>query len=260
MLETLSAILGTDFTLWAFILLIAAAFCAGYIDAIAGGGGMIQTLALLMAGILPVSVLATNKIVSLSGTLTAVIKYARGRAIPWHLVFACLVPCFLAAALGSCLVMFFSDETITWLIILCIPVALAVTFLPQQQQHTQESNDRKKAILLMSPIAFYDGLVGPGTGTYMALTANKGLHMRFLRATGFAKPLNLATNVGSAVMYLFAGKVIWLLALPMAAASVCGAYLGSHSAIARGDSFIKLVMLCMLVTMLIVNIYHIVFV
>lgn len=254
MLETISAALGAEFTLWAFALLVLAGFVAGYIDAIAGGGGMIQALALLMAGIPPVATLATNKIVSLSGTLTAVIKYARGRVINWTLVGACLVPCLIASAIGSKLVMVFSDNVITWLIILCIPIALTVAFLPHKKQQASESTDRKKAVLLISPIAFYDGLIGPGTGTYMALTANKGLNMSFLRATGFAKPLNLATNVGSAIVYIVAGKVIWLLAIPMAIASMLGAYIGSHSAIKRGDGFIKKVMLVMLVAMLIVNI------
>lgn len=253
-LETLSAALGADFTGWAFSLLITAGFIAGYLDAIAGGGGMIQALALLMAGIPPVSTLATNKIVSLSGTVTAVVKYACGKTINWHLVSACLLPCLLAAAVGSQLVMFFSEKVITWLILLCIPVALAVAFMPHQKQQTEESDNRKKAIFLISPIAFYDGLIGPGTGTYMALTANKSLNMTFLRATGFAKPLNLATNIGSAAVYIFAGKVIWLLAIPMALASIAGAYLGSHSAMKRGDGFIKKVMLVMLLAMLVVNI------
>ncbi len=258
MLDSLSTALGIDISLWAFALLIIAGFCAGYIDAIAGGGGMIQALALLMAGIPPVATLATNKVVSMSGTVTAVIKYAHGKAVNWYLVKACLLPCLLAAAIGSQLVMLLDDKLITWLIILCIPVALLVAFLPHRRKSAEESCDRKKAMLLISPIAFYDGLIGPGTGTYMALTANRALNMSFLRATGFTKPLNLSTNVASAVVYIVAGKVIWLLALPMAVASVAGAYLGSHSAIARGDGFIKKVMLVMLIAMLLFNIYKLV--
>lgn len=244
-----------DFPLWLFSLLIFAGFIAGYIDAIAGGGGMIQALALLMAGVPPVNTLATNKIVSMSGTVTAVIKYAHGKAINWQLAAACIIPCILAAALGSKLVMYLSDTVITWLIILCIPVAFAVMFIKHNNNSPQvESQSRGKAIALLSPIAFYDGLIGPGTGTYMAITGNKGLGMSFLRATGLAKPLNLSTNLGSAVIFILAGKVLWALAIPMAVASIIGAYLGSHSAIKRGDGFIKTVMLVMLAAMLIVNI------
>ncbi len=244
----------SDFPFWVISLLILSGFIAGYIDAIAGGGGMIQALALLMAGIPPVNTLATNKIVSLSGTLTAVLKYAHGKVINWQLALACLLPCIIAAAIGSKLVMYFSDIVITWLIILCIPVALSMMFIKHKKTQGQASTSKGKAIALLSPIAFYDGLIGPGTGTYMAIAGNKGLNLSFLHATGLAKPLNLATNVGSAVVYMFAGKVLWFIAIPMAIASVLGAYLGSHSAIKHGDTFIKKVMLIMLIAMLLVNI------
>lgn len=244
-----------DFPVWVFALLIMSGFIAGYIDAIAGGGGMIQALALLMAGVPPLNTLATNKIVSMTGTVTAVAKYARERVINWHLALACLLPCFIAAYIGSKLVMHLNETLITWLIIGCIPVAFATMMLKQKRITSEtESKQRGKAIALLSPVAFYDGLLGPGTGTYMAIVANKGLNMRFLRATGLAKPLNLATNVGSAVAYILAGKVLWLIALPMAAASALGAYLGSRSAISRGDTFIKRVMLVMLAVMLLTNI------
>lgn len=244
-----------DFPLWIFCLLILSGFIAGYIDAIAGGGGMIQALALLMAGVPPINTLATNKVVSISGTLTAVIKYAQGKVINWYLATACLLPCMLAAALGSELVMYLNETLVTWLIILCIPIAFSVMFIRHKKyQHPIESTSRGQAIALLSPIAFYDGLIGPGTGTYLAITANKGLGMSFLRATGLAKPLNLATNAGSVIVYFWAGQILWFIAIPMAIASILGAYIGSRSAIARGDGFIKKVMLMMLAVMLFINI------
>ncbi|PIE45053.1 MAG: hypothetical protein CSA45_04630 [Gammaproteobacteria bacterium] len=244
-----------DLPVWTLTLLVFAGFIAGYIDAIAGGGGMIQTLALLMAGVPPIATLATNKVVSMSGTVTAVAKYAHSKTINWYLVSACLIPCILAAAAGSKLVMYLNETIVTWLIILCIPLALAIMFTRHRQpDNNKESRLRGRAIALLSPIAFYDGLLGPGTGAYMAIAANKGLNMSFLRATGLAKPLNLSTNVGSAIVYIFAGKALWIIAIPMAIASIIGAYLGSHSAITRGDDFIKKVMLIMLCVMLFANI------
>ncbi len=195
------------------------------------------------------------------GTLTAVLKYARSGAINWYLVGACLLPCVIASSFGSHCVMYLSDNLITWMIILCIPFALVIAFVPKRKQQNsatcttaEESTNRLKAIALISPIGFYDGLIGPGTGTYMALTANKGLGMGFLRATGFAKPLNLATNVGSAIVFILSGKVLWLLVVLMAFANILGAYLGSHSAIKNGDGFIKKIMLIMLCVMLVVNV------
>ncbi len=247
-----------DMSLWVIFFLITMAFTAGYIDAVAGGGGMIQTLALLMVGVPAIQTLATNKIVSVSGTTTAVIKYAVAKVIHWRLVLACAIPCLIAASIGSKTVMFFSDKMITLMIISCIPIALFVMFFKHKTHQQEESQSRGKAIALLTPIAFYDGLLGPGTGTYMAIAANKGLNLGFLRATGLAKPLNLATNIGSAIVYITAGKVLWAVALPMAIASVLGAYLGSHSAIRYGDNFIKMVMLIMLAVMLIVNLIKLV--
>ncbi|PIE43886.1 MAG: hypothetical protein CSA50_02710 [Gammaproteobacteria bacterium] len=244
-----------DLSLWGIASLSGVAFVAGYIDAVAGGGGMIQALGILMAGVPPLITLATNKMVSLFGTATAVVKYTQAKAVNWRLVMACLLPCLIAAGVGSTTVMYFSDAIIAWMIILCVPVAMAVLFFKQARHHDRqtESPSRARAIALLTPIAFYDGLIGPGTGTYMAIAGNKGLHMRLLRATGLAKPLNLATNIGSAVVYILAGKVLWLLAIPMAMANIAGAYLGSHSAIRYGDGFIKKVMLVVLSLMLIVN-------
>ncbi len=248
----------TNISLWAMLFLIAMAFIAGYIDAVAGGGGMIQTLALLMVGVPAIQTLATNKIVSVSGTTTAVIKYAVAKVIHWSLALACMIPCLIAASIGSKTVMFFSDKTITLMIIACIPIALFVMFFKHKQHQQNESQSRGKAIALLTPIAFYDGLLGPGTGTYMAIVGNKGLNMGFLRSTGLAKPLNLATNIGSAIVYITAGKVLWTIAVPMATASVIGAYWGSHSAIRYGDNFIKIVMLIMLAVMLVINLIKLV--
>ncbi|MPV85410.1 sulfite exporter TauE/SafE family protein [Ostreibacterium oceani] len=270
-----------EFSVWVIALLILTGFVAGYIDAIAGGGGMIQTLALLMTGLPAVNVIATNKMASIAGTSIAVFKYARAKQIPWRLVGYCALPCLLAAALGSQLVMLFADAVIVTLLILCIPFALVVMMKKPKrlsQVDTPASTAtadpiavdpitnkpltakqlRRRAALLLSPIAFYDGLIGPGTGAYMAIAGNRGLGLRFLTGTGLAKPLNLCTNLGSVVVFVIAGKIVWAIAIPMAIASMFGAYIGSHSAIKYGDGFIKKVIVGMLLLMLAVNLIKLV--
>lgn len=247
-----------EIELWVVALLVVAGFVAGFVDAIAGGGGMVQTLSLLLAGLPPVTTLATNKVVSMMGTATAVSKFAKEKVVNWYLVSACIIPCLIASAIGSRSVMLLNDFVINLLIIICIPIALIVGFVPSEDKGDQpESRSRPAAIAALSPLAFYDGLIGPGTGTYMAIAANRILNVSFLRATAIAKPLNLATNVGSAVVYIAAGKVLWLVAVPMAVANMAGAYLGSHYAIKHGDGFIKKVMLLMLAAMLVVNLIKI---
>lgn len=115
----------TDITLSWVIFLVVAGFVAGYIDSIAGGGGMIQIPALLFMGISPVHVLASNKIASFFGVLMATIKYATSKKISWYIVFVAILPCLVFSYIGSSLVMFLSDETIKWAILIAIPIALA---------------------------------------------------------------------------------------------------------------------------------------
>lgn len=240
--------------LWLFILM-AIAFMAGFIDAVAGGGGMLQLPALLFAGIPPVTALATNKIVGLTGTSFAVAKYALEKKIYWKLVLYAAIPCLIASYLGSLLAMKTSDVALTWMILLCIPVAL---FFVLQKHNDKEKNKAEdnagKTILAISPIGFYDGLLGPGTGSYMTIAVHKLLKHDYLTATASIKPLNLLTNLGSAIAFMLAGKVLWSVAIPMAACNAAGGWLGGQSAIHRGGSYIRKVLIIMLLIMLLVNI------
>lgn len=246
-------------TFWIVIFIITG-FIAGYIDAIAGGGGMIQVPVLLLSGIPPIFVLASNKMASLFGTLMATIKYAASKKISWKVVSIAILPCLVASYIGTKLVMYLSDGVIQWAILLSIPIALL--FLLKKSQDIKEKNtqlSKKSIILSTAPIGFYDGLLGPGTGTYMTISMKKFLHLDYIMATASTKPLNMATNVGSAIAFLIAGKVIWIVAIPMAVANVMGSYVGSHYAIKGGEAFIKKVLIFVLIFMLGANILKIIF-
>lgn len=242
------------------IVFILTGFIAGYIDSIAGGGGMIQVPVLLLSGIPPIFVLASNKMASLFGTLMATIKYAISKKISWKIVSIAILPCLIASFIGSKLVMYVSDDIIQWAILLSIPIALL--FLLKKSKEIKEINSlltKRNIILATAPIGFYDGLLGPGTGTYMTISMKKFLHLDYIISTASTKPLNMATNVGSAIAFLAAGKVIWIVALPMAIANVLGSYVGSHYAIKGGEQFIKKVLIYVLVFMLSANILKIIF-
>jgi len=244
-----------DITTSWIIIFIVTGFIAGYIDSIAGGGGMIQVPVLLFSGIPPIFVLASNKVASLFGTLMATIKYAASKKISWKVVSYAIIPCLVLSYIGSKLVMYVPDYIIQWAILLSIPIALI--FLLKKSKEIKEENtklSKKTIILSTAPVGFYDGLLGPGTGTYMTISMKKFLHLDYIIATASTKPLNLATNVGSAIAFLMAGKVIWFIALPMAVANVLGSYVGSHYAIKGGEKFIKKVLIYVLVFMLIANI------
>jgi uncharacterized membrane protein YfcA len=245
----------SDITLFWVIAFIIAGFLAGYIDSIAGGGGMIQVPILLLSGLSPLNVLASNKMASLVGVLMATIKYALSKKISYKVVSIAIIPCLLASYVGSMLVMYLSDEVIKWAIIIAIPIAMIFLFKKSKKIVEEKSKvTNKNIILATAPIGFYDGLLGPGTGTYMTISMKKFLHLDYLISTASTKPLNFATNLGSAIAFVFAGKVLWGIAIILGLANIAGSYVGSHYAIKGGEEFIKKVLVFVLVFMLIANI------
>ena len=248
-----------DITTTWIIIFIITGFIAGHVDPIAGGGGMRQVPVLLYSGIPPVFVLATNKMASLFGTLMATIKYFLSKKISIRVVSIAIIPCLLASYLGSSLVMYIPDYIIQWAILIAIPIALV--FLLKKSSKIKEENTKltnKNIILATAPIGFYDGILGPGTGTYMTISMKKFLHLDYIISTASTKPLNLATNLGSAIAFVYAGKVLWMIAIPMAIANMAGSYVGTHFAIKGGESFIKKVLIFVLVFMLLANIIKII--
>ncbi len=245
-----------EFSTYWLIGLVVIAFSAGYIDAVAGGGGMLNLPALLFAGVPPVSALAVNKVSGIAGTTLAVVKYALNKQIHWRTVFYAAVPCLVASYIGGKIALHASALVLSWAIIICIPVALFIVLTDKpKNDHLKPEVSPLKAIAAVTPIGFYDGILGPGTGTYMAISIRKILRFDYLLATATIKPLNLLTNTGAAVAFLMAGKVIWSIALPMIIASMFGGWLGGHSAIKGGETFIKRLLVIVLVIMLVANIY-----
>lgn len=245
-------------TSWILIFIITG-FIAGYIDAIAGGGGMVQVPVLLLSGIPPIFVLASNKMASVFGALMATIKYASSKKVSWKIVLIAIIPCLIASYIGSNLVMFLSDEIIQWAILIAIPIAMIALFKKSSEiKNKQTKLSKKNIILATAPIGFYDGILGPGTGTYLTISMKKFLSLDYLTATASTKPLNFATNLGSFFAFFFAGKILWLVAIPMGLANIAGSYVGSHYAIKGGEKFIKKVLIFVLVFMLLANIVKII--
>jgi uncharacterized membrane protein YfcA len=225
-----------DITISWMIVFVITGFIAGYIDSIAGGGGMIQVPVLLYSGIPPVFVLATNKMASLFGTLMATIKYFLSKKISMKIVSIAIIPCLIASYIGSKLVMYIPDEIIKWAILVAIPIALF--FLLKKSKDIKEEDTKltnKNIVLATAPIGFYDGILGPGTGTYMTIAMKKFLHIDYIIATA-----------------------LWMIAIPMAIANMLGSYVGTHFAIKGGEVFIKKVLIFVLIFMLLANIIKIV--
>jgi len=244
-----------DLSLYWVLALCCVGFFAGYIDAVAGGGGMLNLPALLFAGIPPVTALAVSKITAISGTLVAVVKFTLSKKIHWKTVLIAAIPCLIASYFGGNTALHISPKVLAWAILICIPIALFIVLRDKQEQNQVEQENVPKTLFAIIPIGFYDGILGPGTGTYMTIALRKVIKFNLLKATATIKPLNLLTNIGAAFAFILAGKVIWGLAIPMLISSAVGGWLGSQSAIKGGDRFIRRLLIIVLTIMLFANLY-----
>ncbi|GEB66446.1 UPF0721 transmembrane protein [Sinomonas atrocyanea] len=230
-------------------LVVVAGFCAGWVDAVVGGGGLIQLPALLaVPGISPVQALATNKMGSVFGTTTSAVTYARRvrpdlrTAIPMALVALC--GAFGGAALATALPARVFKPIILAAI---IAVALFTVLRPQMGQYTQLRLKGRRHLAaacgLGAVIGFYDGLIGPGTGSFLVIALVSGMGYAFLEASAKAKIVNMATNIGALLLFAPSGVLLWGLGLVLGAANMLGGYTGARMAVSRGNTFIRWVFL-----------------
>ncbi|MDA8138026.1 MAG: TSUP family transporter [Desulfobacteraceae bacterium] len=225
-------------------LLTLASFVAGFVDAVAGGGGLILMPSLLVAGIPPQMVLGTNKFAGMSGTATALINFSRNKKVIWKIAFVGLLFSLVGSVLGTRAILYFNQATTATIIVYLLPVAAVITFVPKKQLKTSSAEISNLNLYLHIPvtclvIGFYDGFFGPGTGTFLifAFYILMGLHL--INASAVAKVFNLASNVGSFFTFLLAHKVLFSVGIPIALANITGGYIGSKLAIQKGQGFIK---------------------
>lgn len=260
------AFFGLEQLTWTvLVLIVVAAFAAGWMDAVVGGGGLLQLPALLLIpGIAPVQALATNKLASVFGTATSSVTYYRRvkpdirTAIPMAII--ALVGSFGGAAVATVLP---ASAFKPIIVVALLAVALITVFRPHLGVATalRFSGHRHHIMAGLAGlvIGFYDGLLGPGTGTFLIIALVGLLGYDFLQASAKAKIVNLATNLGALLLFIPYGAVLWPLGLLLAAANVAGSYLGSRMAIARGSRFIRvvfLVVVLVLVAKLGVDVWH----
>ena len=224
------------------ILMILAAFCAGFIDSIAGGGGLISVPALLLAGASPVEALATNKLQGTFGAGTAMLTYARaGHVRPQDQLGMAAISA--AAGAGGALVAHLIPVEVLRLIMPVVLIGVAGFFALKPGLSDDASQARLRpavfAATVVPLVAAYDGFFGPGTGSFFmmgfVLLAGYGV----LKATAHTKMLNFASNIGSLLVFIPSGAMWWAVGLGMAAAQVLGASLGARLAMRVGARLIK---------------------
>lgn len=243
-----------DLAPWVVALLVLAAFAAGWIDAVVGGGGLIQLPALLIglpANTPPAAILGTNKISSVWGTLTSSITYAIKIRPDWRTI----VPLVLASAAGSALgaqgAKLLPREYFTPIVLVAL---VAVGVYTWRRPELGLINERKHAggkhygftVLIGLGVGAYDGILGPGTGSFFMILLVSVLGYGFLEASAKAKIANLFTNLAAIVVFAQAGAILWVLGVLMGAANLVGGFLGARTAISRGNAFVRRVFLLVL--------------
>lgn len=231
--------------------LVLAAFVAGWVDAVVGGGGLIQLPALLIG--LPsdtptAHILGTNKISSAAGTVTAAITYARKIALHIPTLVPLVVCAFAGSAAGASLARLIPKQWLTPIVLVAlIAVGLYTWFRPElglihAPRHSGVGQVVRTAAI-GGGIGLYDGILGPGTGSFFVIAMVAVLGYGFLEATAKAKIANLTTNIAAITVFGLNGEVLWIIGGLMAAANLTGGFLGARTALRNGSGFIRKVFL-----------------
>jgi uncharacterized membrane protein YfcA len=233
---------------WQLPFLFATGLVAGFVDAIAGGGGLITIPVLMNLGLDPRHALGTNKLQATFGSGSASWHYARAKTVPPR---DCARP-FLLSLLGAALGALAVQQVDTSFLQRAIPallIAVAVYTLLKPDLGAEDLRPRMSrswfdAVFGLG-IGFYDGFFGPGTGTFWTMAYMLGLGFNMTKATGYTKVMNFASNLGSLALFLAGGKVLFIAGLAMGAGQLLGARLGAGMVIAKGTRFIRPVFLTM---------------
>lgn len=241
-------------SLQSYLIVFPLVFLGGFVDSIAGGGGLITLPAYYLAGLNPAWAGGSNKMSALFGTAVAAGKYIRRGHVDWRSGAASLAGSIPGAALGSWLLTKLPGQYVKIGVLLALPL---VAFFVIKKKDLSVSRalvpprfSLPASFLIGLLIGVYDGLVGPGTGTFLMLCYVSLLGMPALSASGTARLVNLGSNVGSAVTMILAGRVLYALALPAALFSILGNSLGAGLAIKKGAPFIRVLLLAVLAMLL----------
>lgn len=222
--------------------LAAISFFAGFVDSIAGGGGLLTVPALMLAGMSPAQAIATNKVQGAFAAASATYTFGRRGLIDWRKAWGFTGVAFVSGIVGALCVRFL-PQTVLQTLIPVLLIAIAVYFALSRKVKDEDAHARMTAFTFgaTAPVAvgFYDGIFGPGAGSFYMLAFVTLLGYGVVRATAHTKLLNLASNLGSLLLYAATGAVVWPLGLVMAGASFLGAQVGSRLAMRLGSRIIR---------------------
>ena len=238
-------------TVWTFLIVCPLVFVAGFVDSVAGGGGVISIPAYLLAGV-PMKIAAgTNKFANGFGTALASWRYARSGNINWLCAIPAALGSLAGSSVGTSLAVYLREDVLQGIVVGTLPVVAVILVLSRNFGVEEKPDKGTYATVLISLgvgllVGLYDGLVGPGTGTFLAIGFSLGLGYTLVKSSGCAKIANLASNVASMVIYFLDGDLLFAIGIPAMVSSMLGNYLGARFAIRGGGGKIRIVMFLVL--------------
>ncbi len=233
-----------SFEISSFIYLSLACFAGSFIDAVAGGGGMISLPAFMGVGIPPHIALGTNKVSASFGAFSSFLRFYQAGKIEMELMKKIFIYTIIGAIIGVKSVLLIDSKYLYPMALILIIVLIGYTLYHKNMGNVNDFSGVTKDSLIKGSImalvlGFYDGFFGPGTGSFLIFAFIKIFKFDFIHASGNAKALNFASNIVSVILFAYFGKVNYYYALPMAGVMYLGAQAGSHFAIKKGSKFIK---------------------
>jgi uncharacterized membrane protein YfcA len=219
---------------------------AGFVDAVAGGGGLIQVPALLMAlpAESPATVFGTNKLASIFGTGNAALRYAKRISLPWRIAVPAAAAAFVFSFVGAMAVAWMPKSVVRPLVLGLLVLVMVYTVIRPRVgvvsgPRLAAGTERRWALGVGAALGFYDGFFGPGAGSFMIFAFVHLFRLDFLHASSAAKVVNFATNAAALAYFAPSGNVLWLTGLAMAAFNIAGALLGARLALRHGSGFVR---------------------
>ncbi|MCR5784307.1 MAG: TSUP family transporter [Eubacterium sp.] len=234
-----------------YLVICPLVFIAGFIDAVAGGGGLVSLPAYMITGIPTHACVATNKMSSCMGTTVATAKYAKSGFIPWKLMIFS-VPCaFLGSAIGANIALMVPDGAFKIIMMIIVPLTGIYVLTKKDIVSSKEEFPFKITAIISMIVAFvigiYDGFYGPGTGTFLILLLTGVARMNITKANGLTKAINFSTNLSALVVFLINGQVLFPLGIIAGMFNIAGNYIGASKFETGGSKIVRPVMICVLI-------------
>ena len=243
-----------------FLIVCPLVFLAGFVDAVAGGGGLVSLPAYMLSGVPVHSAIATNKLSSGMGTAIATGTFAKNGFIPWKQAVFCIASALIGSAIGANLALVVADIVFKRILLVLLPLTGIYVVRRKSLATDKPPYSEKKTILISMVIALiigaYDGFYGPGTSTFLLLLLTALAHMDLFSASGVTKTINLTTNRTSLTVYLINGKVLIPLGLTAGVFSICGNYLGARFFKEGGSKAVKPLIVAVLVLFFVRIVYE----